>query len=172
MFPIISGVVWLVTLLGLLLYWIVSEDRKHYISMDAKQRIAFISDVGASRLKPLFVTGCVITSVSLDISFLSDRWLRHRGRLVPHTTRGEKVLSALTIAFAVVGTVGLICLSVFDTATHAKLHDAFLLLFIAGYVFSAICICWEYQRLGNRKPELNPPLAQYIPSLTGQISPK
>ncbi|KAM7197025.1 Frag1/DRAM/Sfk1 family domain containing protein [Naviculisporaceae sp. PSN 640] len=149
-FPIISGVVWLATLLGLLFYWIVDENRRTYPSMDAKQRIAYISDVGASTLKPLFVAGCVIAGVFLDISFLSDRWLRHRGRLVPNATRGEKILSALCIGFAIIGTVGMIMLSIFDTAHHAKLHDVFLLLFIAGYVFSAICICWEYQRLGNR----------------------
>lgn len=119
--------------------------------MDPKQNIAYISDVGASNLKPLFIAGCVITTVFLDISFLSDRWLRHRGRLVPNATTGEKALSALTIVFAILGTVGLILLSIFDTARHPKLHDVFLLLFIAGYILSAIFICWEYQRLGNRK---------------------
>ncbi|KAK4212353.1 Frag1/DRAM/Sfk1 family-domain-containing protein [Rhypophila decipiens] len=149
-FPIISGVVWLTTLLALLLYWIVDEKRPRYSSMGPTQNIAFISDVGASDLKPLFIAGCVITGVFLDISFLSDRWLRHRGRLVPNATRGEKVLSGLTIFFAVVGTVGMIFLSIFDTAHYPKHHDVFLLLFIVGFVLSAVCICWEYQRLGNR----------------------
>ena len=124
--------------------------------MDPKQNIAYISDVGASNLKPLFIAGCVITTIFLDISFLSDRWLRHRGRLVPNSTTGEKALSALTIVFAILGTVGLILLSIFDTARHPKLHDVFLLLFIAGYILSAIFICWEYQRLGNRKPPFPP----------------
>ncbi|KAK1760468.1 Frag1/DRAM/Sfk1 family-domain-containing protein [Echria macrotheca] len=149
-FPIIAGIVWLATLLGLLLYWILDTHRTHYDSMAASQQIAYISDVGASPLKPLFVTGCVITTVLLDLSFGADRWLRHRGRLVPNTSTTEKVLSGLTIAFAVVGTVGLILLSVFDTARYPRQHDVFLLLFIVGFVFSAIFICWEYQRLGIR----------------------
>lgn len=114
------------------------------------QTIAYISDVAAGTLKPLFITGCVITTVLLDISFTADRWLRHKGRLVPNTTVGEKVLSGLTIFFAIVGTAGLILLSIFDTARYPRLHDVFLLLFIAGYVLSAIFICWEYQRLGFR----------------------
>ncbi|KAK3680700.1 Frag1/DRAM/Sfk1 family-domain-containing protein [Podospora appendiculata] len=121
--------------------------------MADSQTIAYISDVGASRLKPLFVTGCVLTTVFLDASFLADRWLRHRGRLVPNTTRTEKVLSGLVIVCALVGTAGLILLSVFDTANHPRLHDIFLLLFIAGYIFSAIFICWEYQRLGMKYRE-------------------
>ncbi|KAK3350847.1 Frag1/DRAM/Sfk1 [Neurospora tetraspora] len=152
-FPIISGVVWLGTLLGLLIYWCTNEHRRHYASMDSLQTIAYISDVGASTLKPLFIAGCSVTTVFLDLSFGADRWLRHKGRLVPNTTVTEKVLSGITIVFAIIGTAGLILLSIFDTARHPKLHDIFLLLFIAGYVISAIFICWEYQRLGMRYRE-------------------
>ncbi|KAI0167268.1 Frag1/DRAM/Sfk1 family-domain-containing protein [Pestalotiopsis sp. NC0098] len=152
-FPIISGVMWLATLLGLLIHWIVDTKRVHYSSMGDTQNIAYISDVGAAELKPLFVAGCIITTIFLDLSFATDRWLRHKGRLVPNTTVGEKVLSGLTIVFALIGTVGLCFLSGFDTAHYPKLHDIFLLLFIAGYLISAIFICWEYQRLGIRNRE-------------------
>lgn len=123
--------------------------------MAATQDIAYISDVGAQELKPLFITGCVLTTILLDTSFLSDRWLRHRGRLVPNTTRGEKVLAGATVFWALVGTAGLILLSIFDTARHPRLHDIFLGLFIVGYLLSAVFICWEYQRLGVRHPEHN-----------------
>jgi len=142
---------WLGTLLGLLLHWIVTSRFARYVSMAEGQAIAYISDVGAGDMKPLFIAGCVVTTVFLDLGFAADRWLRHRGRLVPNTTTGEKVLSGLTIAFAVVGTAGLILLSIFDTVSHDRLHDIFLLLFIAGFVLSAVFICWEYQRLGIRE---------------------
>ncbi|KAI0123114.1 Frag1/DRAM/Sfk1 family-domain-containing protein [Xylariales sp. AK1849] len=147
-FPIISGLVWLATLLGLLLHWIIDTHRTHYVSMGATQDIAYISDVGASELKPLFIVGCCLTTIFLDLSFGADRWLRHKGRLVPNTTTGEKILAGLTIVFALIGTIGLTFLSGFDTARYPRLHDIFLLLFIAGYLISAIFICWEYQRLG------------------------
>jgi amino acid transporter len=140
-------------ILGLLIYWNVDTGKEVYPSMTPPQTIAYISDVGAYHLKPLFITGCVVTTIFLDLSFGSERWLRHRGRLVPNQTTGEKVLSGLTIAFAIVGTVGLILLSIFDTFRHKTLHDVFLLVFIGGYVLSAICSCWEYQRLGIRHRE-------------------
>ncbi|KAI1462178.1 Frag1/DRAM/Sfk1 family-domain-containing protein [Annulohypoxylon moriforme] len=149
-FPIISGLMWLATLLGLLLHWIVDTHREIYASMGDGQTIAYISDVGASNLKPLFIVGCIITTIFLDLSFGADRWLRHRGRLVPNTSTGEKVLSGLTIFFALIGTIGLTFLSGFDTLRYPRLHDIFLLLFIAGYLLSAIFICWEYQRLGKK----------------------
>lgn len=152
-FPVISSLMWIGTLLGLLLHWIVDTHKKVYPSMadNPGQTVAYISDVGAFEMKHLFIAGAVITTVFFDLGFLSDRWLRHRGRLVPNSTRGEKILSGLTILFAVIGTAGLILLSIFDTFRHPTLHDIFLLLFIAGYVISAIFICWEYQRLGIRE---------------------
>lgn len=146
-FPVISALCWLGMLLGLLIHWNV-DGRPHYPSMDASQTIAYISDVGAESLKPLFIAGACVTTIFLDLSFLSERWLRHRGRLAKNTTMLEKVLSGLSLLFAAIGTAGLILLSIFDTLHHPRLHDIFLLLFIAGYVISAIFICWEYQRLG------------------------
>jgi len=119
--------------------------------MQGDQTIAYISDVGAAELKPLFVVGCVLTTVFLDISFICDRLLRHKGVLVPNTSTGEKILSGLCIFFAFVGTIGLTFLSGFDTAHYPKLHDIFLLLFIAGYLLSAVFICWEFQRLAKSK---------------------
>lgn len=150
MLPVISGIVWLAMLLAMLLYWIIHLNREILPSMSSNQTIAYISDVGAFDLKPLFIAGCTVTVIFLDLSFLSDRWLRHRGRLAPNVTVTEKVLNVLTIVFAIVGTVGLICLSIFDTQRHSQLHRLFLLLFIVGYILSAIFICWEYQRLGMK----------------------
>ncbi|EKD14136.1 uncharacterized protein L3040_007864 [Drepanopeziza brunnea f. sp. 'multigermtubi'] len=151
-FPVISSLCWLGMLLGLLIHW-TSTGRPHYPSMNASQHIAYISDVGAQSLKPLFIAGSSVTTVFLDASFLSERWLRHRGRLARNQTTMEKVLSWLSMAFALIGTAGLILLSIFDTLRHPTLHDVFLLLFIAGYVISAIFICWEYQRLGIKYRE-------------------
>jgi hypothetical protein len=152
---VISGLCWLGMLLGLLIHW-TATGKPHYPWMDANQNIAYISDVGAGNLKPLFIAGSAVTTIFLDISFLSERWLRHRGRLAANETRTEKVLAGLSIVFAIIGTCGLILLSIFDTARYPRVHDVMLLLFIVGYVISAVFICWEYQRLGIRTFTLSP----------------
>ncbi|KAG7007062.1 hypothetical protein G7Y79_00011g029600 [Physcia stellaris] len=105
-------------------------------------------DVGAQGLKPLFIAGACVTTIFLDLAFASERYLRHTGRLAKNLNTTEKALSTLSIVFAVVGTCGLILLSIFDTVHHPRLHDGFLLLFMGGYVISAIFVCAEYQRLG------------------------
>ncbi|MCJ1455840.1 hypothetical protein MMC28_006197 [Mycoblastus sanguinarius] len=145
--PLVSAFTWLGMLLAMLIVWEV-EGHPHYPSMSRNQHIAYISDIGAQGLKPLFIAGCCVTTVFLDLSFASERWLRHTGRLAKNLGKAEKVLSIFSIIFAVAGTCGLILLSIFDTLHHPHLHDGFLLLFIAGYVISAIFICAEYQRLG------------------------
>ncbi|KAG9241857.1 SFK1-like membrane protein [Calycina marina] len=146
-FPVISALCWIGMLMGMLIHWCV-DGKPHYSSMEPTQNIAYISDVGAGSLKPLFITGSCVTTVFLDLSFISERWLRHNGRLVANTSVFQKVLSLVSLFFAGVGTVGLICLSIFDTLRYPTLHDLFLLLFIVGYVISAVFLCWEYQRLG------------------------
>jgi hypothetical protein len=137
-------------LIAMLVVW-CAEGRPHYASMSDMQTIAYISDIGAQGLKPLFIAGCSVMSVFLDLAFLSGRWLRHRGRLVGSQTTVERVRTILSMVFALIGTVGVILLSIFDTLRHPRLHDIFLLLFIVGFVVSAIFMCWEYQRLGIRK---------------------
>lgn len=64
--------------------------------MEPKQRIAYISDVGAQGLKPLFIAGCTVTTVFLDLSFAAERWLRHTGRLAGNLGMTEKILSGLS----------------------------------------------------------------------------
>lgn len=135
-------------LLGMLLHWIINDHARPYDYQNQDIRIVFISNIGADVLKPLFIAGSCVVCLFLDLSMLAARWLRHRGRLVPNSSRGEKALAVGTIVFAVIGTAGLILLSIFDTKHHRKLHYLFLLFFLAGYMLSAICTCWEYQRLG------------------------
>ncbi|KIX00224.1 uncharacterized protein Z518_10363 [Rhinocladiella mackenziei CBS 650.93] len=146
-FPLISACMWLGMLLALFCVW-EADGHPHLPSMDKGQTIAYISDTAAFGLKPLFITGSVITTVFLDLGFIAERYLRHTGRLAPNTSMAQEVLSALAIFFAIAGSAGLILLSIFDTYRHEKVHDGCLLLFIAGFVLSAVFLCAEYQRLG------------------------
>lgn len=90
----------------------------------------YISDVGAQRLRPLFITGSVVTVVFLDLAFLSERWLRHAGQLVPNKGFLDKACAVLSVFFAIAGALGLILLSIFDTVQYPRLHDGFLVMFM------------------------------------------
>ncbi|KAF5327275.1 hypothetical protein D9619_004241 [Psilocybe cf. subviscida] len=133
---------WFCTLLAMLIVWLAS-GRPRYPSQD--QRIAYISDVGASNLKPLFVTGCAITGVGFTLTLIVERILRHHGRLMPNMRRRERVFSILAILGALIGGAGLILLSVFDTKRFPSVHRIFLLVFIVGVALSAIFSIVEYR---------------------------
>lgn len=108
----------------------ISEGSPHYASMEADQKIAYISDVGAQGLKPLFIAGSAVTVVVFDLVFISERWLRHKGRLAHNTSLTQKILSICACIASIVGAAGLILLSIFDTLRHPKAHDAFLVVFM------------------------------------------
>ena len=99
-------------------------------SMSATQHIAYISDIGATNLKPLFIAGSTVCVVVFDICFISERWLRHKGRLAHNTYKSEKILSIMAVIFSIVGAAGLILLSIFDTLHYHKVHDSMLAVFM------------------------------------------
>ena len=95
----------------------------------------FISDIGAGGLKPLFIAGSTVTVVFLDLAFLSERWLRHSGRLARNKGFFDKFCSVASIFFSIAGALGLILLSIFDTVRHPRLHDGFLIMFMSVRLF-------------------------------------
>ncbi|KAJ5894384.1 Frag1/DRAM/Sfk1 family-domain-containing protein [Penicillium taxi] len=146
-FPVVSASMWLAMLIAMIAVW-AREGEPVYSNMSEGQTIAYISDVGAEGLKPLFITGSVITVVFLDLAFLSERWLRHAGQLLPNKGILDKACACLSIFFSIAGALGLILLSCFDTRHYPRLHDGFLIMFMAAYLISAIFICAEYLRIG------------------------
>ncbi|KAG9575895.1 hypothetical protein KCU86_g24632, partial [Aureobasidium melanogenum] len=147
MLPIFAACCWLGTLLGMLGWWLASGS-PHLDGMDPGQRIAYISDIGATHLQPLFIAGSAVTVIVFDLCFISERWLRHKGRLAHNTSTTQKVLSVLSSVFAIIGAIGLILLTCLKDTKFGTAHDTCLVIFIVGYIISAIFACAEYQRLG------------------------
>ncbi|CAG7938595.1 unnamed protein product [Penicillium nalgiovense] len=147
-FPVISGCMWIATLVALLSRWAV-DGKPHYTTMSAEANIPYISHIGAEGLKPLFIAGSVVTVVFMDLGLLSERWLRHAGQLARNKGRFDKTCAVGSIFFSIAGALGLILLSIFDTKNHHKLHHGFLAMFIASYVVCAILVCLEYIQIGR-----------------------
>jgi hypothetical protein len=133
--PLFGAFIWFGTLWSLLGTWL-GQGKPKYVSQEGS--IAYISDVGADILKPLFIAGSAVTAVCFVLSLTLERWLRHRGRLLPNMRTREKVMSSLAILSSIAGGAGLILLTVFDTKRYSTLHRCFLLLFMLGVALSAI----------------------------------
>ncbi|CAZ86490.1 unnamed protein product [Tuber melanosporum] len=140
--PLICGGVWFSMLWAMMITWL-AQGQPIYASMNRRQTIAYISDIGANVLKPLFVTGCAITAVGFVFSLA---FMRRNHAL---RSRLESTMDWLALATGSLGAVSLILLSVFDTQRHVSLHRLFLFLFMLGVVLSAIFTTIEYWRLGR-----------------------
>ncbi|KAF8604436.1 hypothetical protein BDV93DRAFT_471961 [Ceratobasidium sp. AG-I] len=144
MFPVASAFMWCATLLAMMITW-AATGKPIYPSQDGT--IPYISDIGASYLKPLFVVGCVITGLGFFFTVLSERFLRMRGRLLPNFRRRGAVLGIISCICAFIAAAGLGLLSGFDTLRHPSLHRLFLLIFMLGTVLSAIATTIEFLAL-------------------------
>ncbi|KAE9408478.1 hypothetical protein BT96DRAFT_970756 [Gymnopus androsaceus JB14] len=112
--PIVGAFVWFFTLWALIITWLAT-GKPHYSSMTSDQTIAYISDVAADFLKPLFIVACSITAVSFILDLIFERYLRHSGRLMPNMRH---------------------------TGTRPR---CFLLVFIVGVALSAIFTIVEFR---------------------------
>ncbi|KAF9226201.1 hypothetical protein BS17DRAFT_776875 [Gyrodon lividus] len=157
--PIFAAFIWFASLLALLLTWLIS-GRPKYVSQEGS--IAYISDVGASFLKPLFVIACCIAGVGLFLSLVLERLLRHRGRLPPDMRRRERVLGTLAIVGAFIAMWGLILLSGFDTGRYPTLHRIFLLVFMLGVALSALFTVLEFKWLTHDYADMQKLRRAYI----------
>lgn len=142
--PVIGFAAWFGMLWAMLIYWFV-KGRPIYPWQNGS--IAFISDIGATPIQPLFIAGSSVMGVCFILSVASDRLLRHQSRLPRNMRRTERVLSYCAIAGATIGAIGIILVSCFNTNHFPKWHDGFLLIFILGVALSAIFTTIELRYL-------------------------
>ncbi|CAD0020258.1 unnamed protein product [Aureobasidium pullulans] len=167
--PIFAACCWLGTLLGMLGTWI-AQGSPRYVSMEPGQKIAYISDIGAQGLQPLFIAGSAVTVVVFDCVFISERWLRHQGRLAHNTSNVQKGLSIGACLFALAGAAGLITLTILDTVNHPRAHDIGLGIFMyvhpyrvlrasfwikLAFIFVEIALAIAFVALGRHDSQRN-----------------
>lgn len=133
----------LATLVALLGTW-AAKGRPNYGWEADDERLPYLSDIAATSWGyPLFIAGSAVSIVTFTSAFVGERWLRHKGRLAHNYNRTEKILSIFATLFAIIGSAGLILLTIFDTRRHNRVHHSMLAVFIIGFLISAIFLC-EY----------------------------
>lgn len=125
----------------MLLYWMIATHRMMYPSMHTSQTIAFISDIGADKLKPFFAASSIVTSLLFSCSFATYKWMARFDQSHASMT-SRKILTGISVLLTITGSLGLSLLSIFDVASHTRLHAIFLMLFMVGHLSSAVLVCW------------------------------
>ena len=133
--PFSAGTIWLITLLSLLICWL-AEGRPRYPSQ-SNPYVAYISNIGAFRLKPLFIVGAILTSLTLVGTILTVHLAFHQHR--NHRPGYTRTFSILACIFAVASCPCQICIPIFDTYRKTQTHHVILPLALAGTALTALC---------------------------------
>ncbi|KAL8959399.1 MAG: hypothetical protein Q9183_005640, partial [Haloplaca sp. 2 TL-2023] len=99
----------------------------------------FISDIGAHRLKPLFIIGGIITAVGYAGTIFAAHHVRYDRRMYGiKDPRWKRVLSILALVAGVVASVGCILLTIFDTRRFTMIHRPMLSMTFVGIGVSGV----------------------------------
>lgn len=141
--PLSAGTAWSITLFALLICWL-AEGRPRYPSQ-GNPYVAYISDIGAFRLKPLFIVGAISTSLTLVGTIIAVHLAFHQNRnhqeelFTEHGWGYTKVFSILACIFALASCPCQICLPIFDNHRKSQIHHVLLSLALAGTALTALC---------------------------------
>ncbi|PMD57580.1 uncharacterized protein K444DRAFT_533801, partial [Hyaloscypha bicolor E] len=89
---------------------------------------SFISDVGASSIKPLFIPGCCITAISLDLLLLSEQGLFLRKESPEMQSRGDKSQTFCLLNVLRWDHLASLIFPFWDVAHHRAVHESLLIL--------------------------------------------
>ncbi|KAF2445450.1 hypothetical protein P171DRAFT_520236 [Karstenula rhodostoma CBS 690.94] len=144
--PCIAGTAWFLTLAVMLLTW-VGRGCPRYPGQQ-NPYIAFISDIAAFQLKPLFLVGSVTTAVGYTGTMLAVHSARYDRRMYSFfdDAAWKKTASVAATCAGVVAGIGLVLLAVLDTFRFHAEHAVLLLVCFVGLAGSMVLttvVWWE-----------------------------
>jgi len=133
-----GGGAWGLTLSILLVHWL-ARGRPTYPSQ-SNPYAAFISDIAAFELKPVFITGCTITALTYLGTIWSVNHIRYArsGYALMHDARWRRVMSSVSVILSFEAAISLFLLAIFDTVQAHERHHILLLCTFGGLGLSAI----------------------------------
>ncbi|KAF2195162.1 hypothetical protein K469DRAFT_698722 [Zopfia rhizophila CBS 207.26] len=137
LFPLIAGTFWFLTLAALLITWLANGMPKY--PKQSNPYVAFISDIAAFQLKPLFLIGGTVTALAFICTVFSVHFSRYDHRMYGiDDMKWKKGASVLAMLFGVVAGLALILLAVMDTFRFHEEHAVLLLVCFIGLVSSMV----------------------------------
>ncbi len=149
--PFLTFSTWVATLVTMLALWV----RDGYSRYGRDANIVFISDVGAAHHVP-FIGLCCTTAGLYILTVLLERQLRHARRIPGSLIRRTTNYDITSVVFAIIGALGLVFLSIFDTVDYPTVHWTMTLVFIVFVALSTIFQVLEVFSLAHRHPGRTP----------------
>ena len=153
--PWICAIVWWGMLIAMLVAWNVQGDPQ-YKWNDEYQDPAFISDIGATNLQPLFISCGAFQAIFFVGTLIMEFVLRRMKKLQPYVSTKQTAFSIVSIVCGIAGEVGIIMVTIFKTNTHENVHFSMVGLFIAGTFLACLFNLFNSFIFGNFPTRLSP----------------
>lgn len=155
--PLTASGAWSLTLSILLVRWLA--DGRPVYPGQSNPYVAFISDIAAFTLKPVFVTGCCITALAYFGTIWSTNHIRYaqNGYALTNDIPWRRSVSSIAVIVSFEAAISLILLSIFDTMRAHERHRILLFCTFGGLSLSAVltAITWADQlKLNVEFPKL------------------
>ncbi|EAZ63513.1 hypothetical protein PICST_86162 [Scheffersomyces stipitis CBS 6054] len=153
--PVVALVVWWGMLVALLVAWYIQGTPK-YSFMKHNQSPAYISDIGATNLKPLFISCAGFQGIFFMWTLIMEYYLRTHRKLQPYVSTKQPKFAIVSIVCGFIGQLGILFVSIFDTKRFHDVHLSMVGVFIA---FSFFCCLFNFFNsfiFGNYPSRLSP----------------
>ncbi|CAK7906096.1 protein Sfk1p [[Candida] anglica] len=156
--PLIGLVVWWGMLIALISCWILQgRPIDPMVAIDNPldtSNPVFVSDVGATNLQPLFISCTGFQAIFFAGTPILEHYLRSSYELQPYISTKQPWIVISSIVCAVIGQLGIVFASIFNTNSFHTVHMSMLCIFIVFIIFSCIFSCFNSYIFGwNISPD-------------------
>ncbi|CAI5759471.1 unnamed protein product [Candida verbasci] len=153
--PLIALTVWWGMLIAMLICWGV-QGHPIYSFMDVHQNPVYLSDIGATNLQPLFISCAGFQAIFFVGTLVFGMYLRMKSKIQCYITIHQRNLAIASIVFAIIGQLGILFVSIFNTKNFPDVHMSMVGIFIAFCFFACVCDFAITCIFGTRPSQLNP----------------
>ncbi|KAK6203458.1 Frag1/DRAM/Sfk1 [Scheffersomyces amazonensis] len=154
--PIICLIVWWGMLIALLVAWSIQGHPIYAFMGPEHQDPVYISDIGATNLQPLFISCAGFQAIFFVGTLALDLYLREKHKLQPFIKSRQHKLAIISIICAVIGQLGILFVSIFNTKNFKYVHLSMVAIFIAFSFFACFFNFFNSFTFGNNPQLLSP----------------
>ena len=163
--PWIAFIPWYGMLIAMLICWGV-QGRPIYDFMDEYSNPIYISDIGATNLRPLFIACSAWQGLGWCLTVVAEYCLRGgtlpwlltqpHFMMAPWFTKHERNLIAASCSLGIIGELGLLFCTIFSTKNYPHVHTAMVCVFVVLMFLSICCLTAEYALMGRHYALIHP----------------
>lgn len=162
--PIIAFIPWYGMLITMLICW-AAQGHPIYWFMHQEQFPVYISDIGATNLRPLFISCAGWQGLGYFLTVICDLWQRGAFanrfkcgsfKLQPFFSKHEPRLIFSAAIIGGLGEIGLLMCSIFSTALYPHVHISMVSVFVVLMFISVCCYSAAYFIMGKHYALLHP----------------